>query len=520
MRVQIQRYSSTEPVRRQRSTLSLRSSSAALSMGIAAVVAGVAGSAHAQSAVAGDFSVQRMEGAPGPNNFIVTRGVRTDGKMLFHANMLANYGHKPFVVISCRDATDCAESSPNRSDVNVVENLLTADLMGSLTIIPIVQVGMRLPVTWVRGQGLDSDGRESIDGLSGVGLGDAEVEGKVRVLGEPDDPFVVGGALFVTAPLGHVTSSGNYIGDELPSAGLRGIVDVTMDKLRIGGNLIGYWRDKANVGSFSSGPGLRFSAAASYQFSPMFAVLGDVFGGTQFSGDNDGSNTMEADLGAQFSPMGMPFSVMIGGGTGLSKGVGVPVARGFLGASYTFETPDRDNDGITGSADLCPTDAEDVDGFEDSDGCPDPDNDLDTLLDANDKCPDDAEDPDGFEDLDGCPEYDNDKDGVGDDRDACDSEPETMNGYKDEDGCPDEVDTDEDGIPDDRDGCPKEMEDTDGFQDEDGCPDLDNDEDGVPDDRDECYLEPETANQYEDEDGCPDEPPEGWKPPKADLDMD
>ncbi len=513
MRVITQCHRSSLPIRSSRFGSVRRVSHVALTISAAATAILWTSSAHSQEATEGDFSVQRMEGAPGPRNFIVTRGARTDGNMSVYASMLAHYGHKPFVVVSCQDEDNCSESADGRKDLNVVENLVTADLMGSLTVIPIVQVGLRMPVTWVNGDGIASDGRAASGGVSGVGLGDVEVEGKVRAFGGPEDPLVLGGALFATAPTGHLTSSGNYMGDELPSVGLRGIADVTMDKLHLGGNLIGYWRDEGKVGTYSTGPGLRFSAAAGYDISPVFAVMVDVFGGTQFSSDNDGSNTMEAELAAQLAPLGSPLKLMVGGGAGLTKGVGVPVARGFVGVGYSFEASDRDLDGMTGSADQCPTVAEDIDSYEDSDGCPDPDNDMDTIPDANDKCPNDAEDSDGFEDLDGCPDADNDKDGVPDERDACDAEPETKNGYKDDDGCPDEVDTDEDGIPDAKDGCPKEIEDTDGFEDEDGCPDLDNDKDGVPDASDECYLEPETVQGYEDADGCPDEPPEGWKPP-------
>src|SRR5215831_19705996 len=41
--------------------------------------------------------------------------------------------------------------------------------------------------------------------------------------------------------------------------------------------------------------------------------------------------------------------------------------------AHTKSTADRDHDGIPDSADLCPDDPEDLDGYEDSDGCPDPD---------------------------------------------------------------------------------------------------------------------------------------------------
>jgi OOP family OmpA-OmpF porin len=101
--------------------------------------------------------------------------------------------------------------------------------------------------------------------------------------------------------------------------------------------------------------------------------------------------------------------------------------------------PDPDGDGIAGSADKCPNVAEDKDGFEDEDGCPDPDNDKDGIPDAQDKCPNKPETVNGIDDDDGCPEIDTDGDGILGSRDKCPDEPETKNGYKDDDGCPDEV---------------------------------------------------------------------------------
>jgi outer membrane protein OmpA-like peptidoglycan-associated protein len=93
---------------------------------------------------------------------------------------------------------------------------------------------------------------------------------------------------------------------------------------------------------------------------------------------------------------------------------------------------DTDADGIPDSRDKCPTVSEDVDGFQDDDGCPDLDNDLDGIPDASDKCPNDPEDKDGFEDEDGCPDLDNDRDGIPDASDKCPNEP----GLAETNGCP------------------------------------------------------------------------------------
>lgn len=152
---------------------------------------------------------------------------------------------------------------------------------------------------------------------------------------------------------------------------------------------------------------------------------------------------------------------------------------GRIGFSYTlFGKKDSDGDGIWDSDDMCPSNAEDYDGFQDEDGCPDFDNDKDGIPDVKDRCPNDPEDFDGFQDQDGCPDLDNDGDGIPDKKDKCPNEPENFNGFEDEDGCPDILsglqdskDRDGDGIPNNIDQCPDEAETFNGFEDEDGCPD-------------------------------------------------
>lgn len=127
------------------------------------------------------------------------------------------------------------------------------------------------------------------------------------------------------------------------------------------------------------------------------------------------------------------------------------------------------------------------------------DSDGDGIPNRIDQCVKVAEDKDGFEDEDGCPDLDNDGDGVPDAQDKCAGEPEDKDGFEDEDGCPD-PDNDADGVLDALDKCPDAAEDKDTFQDEDGCPDLDNDTDGIPDAADLCPDTP--AGVRVDSTGC------------------
>jgi OOP family OmpA-OmpF porin len=343
-------------------------------------------------------------------------------------------------------------------------------------------------------------------------LGDGEVEGKFRLYGDLKSPFVIGATVFATGPLGQATAKDKFIGDKYPTAGVRAIFDGEQKGFSFGGNLAGVYRNSVVIGKTHLGSEFRYNVGGGYRVSPVFKVMAEVFGTTRFS-SQAGENTMEGLAGVQIVPLSSPLQFTLGGGTGIVQGVGVPKVRGFLGVLYVAEGKDTDGDGIEGAADQCPTEPEDKDGYEDTDGCPDNDNDLDTIPDKQDKCPGQAEDQDGFQDNDGCPEADNDNDGIPDTGDRCPNEPESKNGFKDDDGCPDEADTDNDGVPDSRDKCVKEPEDTDGFEDTDGCPDPDNDGDGILDADDECVDEAETKNGFQDEDGCPDE--KGGAAPKG-----
>jgi len=103
-----------------------------------------------------------------------------------------------------------------------------------------------------------------------------------------------------------------------------------------------------------------------------------------------------------------------------------------------IDTGDDDMDGVPNYLDACPTLAEDIDDYQDGDGCPDPNNDGDPFPDSTDQCPgtdgtvgddgipctDDAneintcEDFDGVLDTDGCndsPGGDYDGDDLSDD---------------------------------------------------------------------------------------------------------
>ncbi len=185
----------------------------------------------------------------------------------------------------------------------------------------------------------------------------------------------------------------------------------------------------------------------------------------------------------------------------LNGAVGSPLVRGVFGLGWAPRFYDEDGDGVADDKDECQELAEDRDGFEDHDGCPDFDNDDDGVPDDQDRCPAEQEDEDEYQDDDGCIDPDNDGDGVLDDDDAC---PDTAgpSGSGEEAGCPIR-DSDADGVLDGADKCPTQAEDKDGFADEDGCPEEDNDRDGVLDEDDACPTVRGAARSDAKLNGCP-----------------
>lgn len=95
----------------------------------------------------------------------------------------------------------------------------------------------------------------------------------------------------------------------------------------------------------------------------------------------------------------------VGGGGGLTYGVGAPSGRLF--AVVDWRQParsDRDGDGVLDLRDRCVDVPEDLDLIEDGDGCPEDDADGDRIPDVRDLCPTVPEVVNGFADEDGCPD--------------------------------------------------------------------------------------------------------------------
>lgn len=358
-----------------------------------------------------------------------------------------------------------------------VANRATYELAADVAVGSRWEAGLRLPILSQSGDAASLN----IEPAGGLALGDIALSAKASLI--QANRFGLAMRAEVTVP---TATDGEFAGADGPTGHARLIAGGSLGPVDVAGNAGYRLRGRARFVDLEQDDEVTFGLGAAVRTSPRWSWIAEVYGARGLGpGKTEGASPLEIAVGARYR-VSRSFGVAAGVARGVLPGVGAAAARGVVLVSYApgarplavpvrppappIDRGDDDGDGVINAEDRCPDEAEDADGFEDADGCPDPDNDGDGVADADDACPAEAEDVDGFEDADGCPDPDNDGD----------------------------------GIPDRDDRCPMEVEDRDGFADGDGCDDPDNDRDGIPDVIDECAVEPETINGNEDDDGCPD----------------
>ncbi len=453
----------------------------------------------------GEFNVLRYHPAPGPNNYFGVDGAAVRGEVAGAAGVQLDYAHEPLTLYSAQCETGDEGCEATGIESQIVRYTAAAHVWGSIALFNRVQIALNVPLLLTEGDRFPNpsgpgDLISPSDGMA-FAVGDPRLHVKAGLFEDHDTGFRLGLAAWVTAPVGLAIAEQRFVGDEEPTFGGHVIVEMVNSGFHIAGNVGGLWRDGDTLFSTTAGPQFTYGVAIGYEITPLVLVFGELVGATAFSGQVD-ENPLEGRLGARLRVD--DITIDIGGGGGLVAGIGVPVFRALAGFAWAPQRADSDGDAIDDALDSCPTEAEDMDGWHDDEGCPEPDYDAVGILDQADTCPDEAEDMDGDADEDGCPDLDTDGDGIQDGYDSCPTEPEDMDGDRDDDGCPDN-DRDRDNIDDNVDQCPDDPEDTDGFGDEDGCPEVDFDGDNIPDDGDQCPDQAEDLDGFEDEDGCAEE---------------
>lgn len=332
------------------------------------------------------------------------------------ARLLAHYAHEP-VVYRTDDGTQTLLSSVTQSDLVLGYAYQRLRVGG---VVPIV---------------LDANGV-----LAGreAGLGDLAVDGRFTVVDPGEIP--VGVALQTRIEMPTSTLAGP-LGDPTVgwSAGVAADVE-PVDRLAFAGNLAYAGGPRTELGQVTVNDYLEARGGMHLMLEEQYdvGVAGELAARGPLPVDGSAALSSVEWLGTVHGRIPDTWmAIRAGGGTALTQGFGAPDYRLLLGVGW--EPPrvtDADGDGLVDRDDECPKEPEDLDGFEDGDGCPDVDDDGDGIVDEADRCRLSPEDIDQFQDDDGCPDTDNDGDGLTDAADACPIEAEDRDRFEDEDGCP------------------------------------------------------------------------------------
>ena len=379
------------------------------------------------------FELQQFKPATGAWDVLAVESARVLNEEGWHAGMFLNHAN---------DSLRLVDVVNGGTLVNVVSGQTTFDFLFAYGLTEKLELGLVLPVTVNLTSGPPGAIPLQAFPTTSGGLGDLRLSGKYRLFEGEEWGVALSGILSV--PTGDDSS---FLGESAVTFTPRLIGDYDFaDYGKVLGNVGFPIRPSRNYVNLDKGAafqwGLGYELPAEWLLE-RFSFIASATGETQFASIDVEEVPFELLGGFRWRPteeLGLQTAV----GRGVTDGFGAPDFRIIFGLAWTSNgpkappvDPDPDRDGILGAEDACPMDAEDVDEFEDADGCPELDNDADGIADLDDQCPMEPEDKDGVFDADGCPEEDGDGDAIADAADKCPEQAEDINGRDDEDGCPD-----------------------------------------------------------------------------------
>ncbi|MEO8840915.1 MAG: OmpA family protein [Kofleriaceae bacterium] len=291
--------------------------------------------------------------------------------------LFLNYANNELVV---RDSvTGAVTSKP-------IATAVTTDLVGSIGLFGRLELGVHLPVHLI----YDGDPYGALNATGGIG--DLRFLPKVAIVraGGVENHVVIGLAMPISLPTG----------DDLA---LRGAGGVTLTpELLFGAYLgpfsigfdAGYRYRAEHPANLPWGDEITLGPWVAYAFTDRVAGHLELLAEKEVSASVTGADFPTELLAGIDAKVTNNWDLYAGASFGITDGLGDPRFRIIGGVRYRHGVPERqgfedqDHDGVLDKDDRCPNEAEDRDGFEDEDGCPEADNDEDGIPDEDDECPD------------------------------------------------------------------------------------------------------------------------------------
>ena len=242
----------------------------------------------------------------------------------------------------------------------LVDDLMQMDVIAGYTL-GRVRMGLDVPVFPM----VTSELRDSQ-----TGLGDLAFDLRGTLIEAGDSPIGVALATRITAPTATI---------DLPlgSGGLgyeaSGIVDFRVEQVLLALNLGYRGVPAAELDDFTVDDQAVTRLGIGVPVGNGFGVSADLAGNVQLNQDlGNVANGAWEGLAGFWLRMNRDWVLRAGSGGGITSGIGTPMLRSVVVLGFEPEADlDTDGDGYLDSRDKCPDRAEDLDGWEDDDGCPD-----------------------------------------------------------------------------------------------------------------------------------------------------
>ena len=355
------------------------------------------GAATAQD---GSLDIDQFKPASDHYGYTTTHSAETLGHLQLGVGIWANYANDPLVL---RDSAGNRVGMLPDGSGSPIEGRFAGNAQLGIGITNFASISADLPIVlWQEGYEISGlNGLQDPTSIKSSGLGDLRIVPKIAPLDRAEQPLGVALVVPVTVPTG---ATEGFLGEggvtATPTVAVEFSDAAIWDRSYT-------WRAAVNLGYLiRQGDRMRdvevpsalvYSAAVGFRPSEPLELVADLHG--QSYGSALVQNPLELDLGVKVLP-GRWIALNAGFGLGLIPGLGAPDYRGYLGLSaapsFDPNARDSDSDGVPDGVDRCPKHPEDLDGWQDEDGCPESDNDSDGIEDLVDRCPNDPEDDDGF----------------------------------------------------------------------------------------------------------------------------
>jgi len=269
------------------------------------------------------FSVNTFEPTVDDSEYFTVYGSPTMLQRNFHVGFYLDYAHNPY---------EFGNTSFTRT-AGIVDHLLTGNVVGSYAAFDWMEVGLVIPVYFWEGI------RTSIPGVgneNNFDIGDVELVLKFRLLDREKHHVGISIVPFVTFP----TSSGasDFLGNGSFSGGAKVVIDGRIkDRVSIALN-VGYLaRDRVfDVGGNELNDQLLMGLGISIDIlKDKLMLIGEAQMATVTSNFFTRRTTpAEARVGFRYT-WAHNNDINVGGGFGLSNGIGSPDFRAFVGYTYT-----------------------------------------------------------------------------------------------------------------------------------------------------------------------------------------